>query len=147
MLSALTGRTVINEGRPGEISGGGLRRLPGVLDKYSPDLLILIHGGNDLLRGLDQAQIRSNLGAMIRLARERGVPVVMLGVPDRSLFLSSAELYQSLAEEWSAPIDTRTLPEILSARSLKSDLIHPNDRGYRMMAEAVYRLLDESGGL
>lgn len=147
VLSGLTGRKVINAGVPGEVSSEGLQRLPGVLDANSPRLLILIHGGNDLLREMDQAETRANLAAMIQMARDRGVSVAMLGVPDRGLFLHSADFYQSLAEEFSVPIDTDTLPDILSNKSLKSDLVHPNDEGYRQMAEAVYQLLGERGAL
>nr|WP_305909554.1 GDSL-type esterase/lipase family protein [Methylomarinum sp. Ch1-1]MDP4522473.1 GDSL-type esterase/lipase family protein [Methylomarinum sp. Ch1-1] len=50
VLSQLTGLQVINAGIPGEISRNGRKRLPDILDKQQPDLLILIHGGNDILR-------------------------------------------------------------------------------------------------
>lgn len=49
-LQAMLSRTVINAGVPGEISQTGLKRLPGLLKKYQPELLILCHGGNDILR-------------------------------------------------------------------------------------------------
>ncbi|MGH8503097.1 MAG: GDSL-type esterase/lipase family protein [Gammaproteobacteria bacterium] len=147
VLADLTHRTVINAGVPGEVSEAGRQRLAGVLVEHSPRLLILIHGGNDLLRGLDDERLRANLAAMLRTARSRNVAVVMLGVPERGLFLNSADLYQELADEFSVPIDTDTLPAILSDRSLKSDTIHPNDKGYRMIAESVYRLLADHGAL
>jgi len=50
VLSALSTHTVINAGISGEISSNGLSRLPALLDKHQPELLILIHGGNDMLR-------------------------------------------------------------------------------------------------
>ena len=127
--SVLRGRKVINAGVPGEVSGEGLKRFPGVPDGYSPQLLILIHGGNDLLRGMDRAQRRANLAAMTQLAKDRGVSVLMLGVTDSGLTLASADFYQSLAEEFSTPIDIGTLPAILSDRNLESDYVHPNDQG------------------
>lgn len=49
-LSKLLNASVINSGVSGEISKEGLRRLPGVLEKYKPNILILCHGGNDILR-------------------------------------------------------------------------------------------------
>lgn len=49
-LSRLLARKVVNAGVSGEVSAEGARRLPDLLDRYEPDLLILCHGGNDLLR-------------------------------------------------------------------------------------------------
>jgi len=147
VLATLTQRTVVNAGIPGELSEAGRQRLAAVLVEHAPRLLVLIHGGNDLLRGADTTQLRANLTAMLETARERGVAVVMLGVPDRGLWLGSADVYQALADDFSVPIDTDTLPAILSDRDLKSDSIHPNDQGYRMLAESVYRLLNDHGAL
>ena len=59
VLSALSQHKVINAGIPGEISRTGLRRLPALLDQHQPELLILIHGGNDLLRRIPEQQIAS----------------------------------------------------------------------------------------
>ncbi len=73
---------------------------------------------------------------------------VMLGVPKPSLFLmDSAEIYQQVAEQQKIPIDLETLPKILSTNHLKSDAIHPNAEGYRLMAENIFNLVIESGAL
>ena len=148
ILARLTAREVINEGVQGEISSAGLARLPRVLEEYRPELLILIHGGNDMLRNLPAAQTRANLEAMIELAHQRDVAVVMLGVPEPRLFLlSSAEFYEAVAEKAQVPIDLDLLPDILADNDLKSDMIHPNREGYRRMAESLHALLLEGGAL
>ncbi|RYU58985.1 arylesterase [Methylolobus aquaticus] len=145
-LARLTGFRVTNAGVPMEVSAEGLARLPALLDENPANLLILIHGGNDFLRNLPQEQTAANLTAMIAAARSRGISVVMLGVPRPALFgLSSAEFYDELAESTGTPIDGETLPAILSDNSLKSDLVHPNDEGYRRLAEATASLLRASG--
>jgi len=147
-LQALTGRTVVNGGAPGEVSAQGLERLPALLDEVQPQLLVLVHGGNDLLRRLPNEALEANLRAMIRLARERGVQVVMLGVPQPALlFMSGAEIYPRIAREEGVPIDPTTLAGILGDEQYKSDPIHPNDAGYGRMAEAVAELLRASGAL
>jgi len=148
ILEDLTGLEVINEGIPGEVSSTGLQRLPDLLDKYQPQVLILIHGGNDILRKVSHTKTTDNLKKMIDLAKQRDIKVVMLGVPVFSILsLESAEFYEQVASETGIPINLDVLPEILSDNKLKSDRIHPNKQGYQMMAEAVYQLLIDSGVL
>lgn len=147
-LARLIGHEVINAGVPGEITSSGRQRLPGLLDNYRPGLLILCHGGNDLLRKLDKNATRNNLQAMLAAARARDIPVLLLGVPGPGLFLlESAELYEQLAEEHGMPFDGDIIAAVESDNSLKSDAIHPNAEGYRQIAEAIHRLLRERGAL
>ena len=61
VLAQLTQRQVVNAGVPGEISSEGLDRLTTMLEQHQPDLVILCHGGNDLIRRLDKHQLKSNL--------------------------------------------------------------------------------------
>lgn len=148
ILSELSGRSVINEGVPGEISQQGLLRLPDLLDRHEPDLLILIHGGNDILRKIPSSVTADNIKKMLDEARLRNIQVVMLGVPQPGLLvMSSAEFYRLIAENKMVVADLDTLPEILGSRHLKSDMVHPNAQGYRMLAENIHRLLQENGAL
>lgn len=147
-LAQLTGRRVINAGVPGEVSATGLARLPALLDRHMPDLLVLCHGGNDMLRKLDLDDLRDNLTQMIGAAHARGIPVILLGVPRPGLFLlDSADLYAAVAAETKVAFDGDILPEVYSDKTLKSDQIHPNADGYRRIAQAVTRLLQQSGAL
>ena len=148
ILAGLTAREVINEGVPGEISGNGLKRLPALLEQYQPELLILIHGGNDMLRNIPNEQTADNLNRMIAEANSRHIEVVMLGVPKFNLLaLNSADFYQTVAETRQILIDLDTLPDILGDSSLKSDMIHPNDAGYQLMANNIFNLLKLAGAL
>lgn len=148
ILAQLTGREVINAGVPGEISQEGRQRLPALLDEVRPGLLILIHGGNDILRQIAADQTRDNLKAMIDEARQRNIPTIMLGVPKFGLvFLRSAEFYAELAQTEGIVGDLEALPNILAANELKSDAVHPNDQGYRRLAENIAALLQKQGAL
>ena len=148
ILSELSSREVINAGVPGEISRNGLIRLPSLLDEHQPELLILIHGGNDILRKIPNHQTRENIEQMLGLAKQRDIKVVMLGVPEPTLFLmGSAKIYQQIAEQNNTPIDLETLPSILSNNKLKSDMIHPNTLGYKTLAENIFILLQKTGAL
>ncbi|MDX1390719.1 MAG: arylesterase [Acidobacteriota bacterium] len=147
VLADLTGRTVVNAGVPGEISAEGSLRLPGVIDEHRPDLIILCEGGNDLLRDLAVETLDSNLRAMVRTARDRGIPVVLIGVPEPGLVLSSAGLYEEVAGDHGLVYEGEILADILSRGSLKSDMIHPNADGYRLLAEAIHELLTSTGAI
>jgi acyl-CoA thioesterase I len=147
VLERLVSRRVVNSGIPGEVTGQGLSRLPEVLEREKPGLLILCHGGNDLLRRLDQRQTANNLRAMIRLAQERGVAVVVIAVPSPGISLSPPSFYREIATEMKIPIEEKAMPTILSDGSLKSDYIHPNAAGYRRLAESIAALLMKSGAV
>ena len=146
-LSQLIDRKVVNAGQPGELSAEGLKRLPSVLDRHQPALLILCHGGNDLLRRRSSERAAENLRQMIAEAQGRGIPVVLIGVPAPGLWLSAAEHYAEIAEEMGIPYQGDILPEILDENALKSDMVHPNGTGYRMMAEAIAELLRQAGAV
>ena len=88
VLQQLSGKKVINAGIPGEVTAQGRERLPNVLDEHSPDLLILCHGGNDMLRQKNGKAMQENLRAMIQEAKSRNIPVVLISVPRPTIFLS-----------------------------------------------------------
>lgn len=148
VLQQLIDRKVINAGIPGEISANGLARLPELLDSVNPQLIILCHGGNDILRKHSREQMHANLRAMIKLARDRNIDVVLLGVPEFSLLNhDSLSLYSELAEEFAIPYEGDIIPEIEYTKSLKSDPIHPNADGYRRIAEAIRDVLQDANAI
>ncbi len=147
VLSQLIGRQVINAGQPGELSEAGLKRLSGVLDRHQPALLVLCHGGNDLLRRKPSAQAEENLRQMVFMAKARGIPVVLVGVPPPGLWLSAADYYEKIATDMRIPYQGEVLPEILGENGLKSDMVHPNRDGYRIMAESIAALLRKAGAV
>jgi len=141
VLGSLLGVRVVNAGVPGEVSARGRQRLPELLEQVRPQLVILIHGGNDFLQRLDPAETRENLRSMIETCRRQGADVVLAGVPQLGLLISPAPFYAELAREYELPFLDETLSDILKDRGLKSDTIHPNAAGYRRLAEALAELI------
>ena len=144
VLSSLLDRTVINAGVPGEVSAAGRTRLAKELKEHNPDLVILCHGGNDVLRRLDQKTTRDNIVAMVEMIRASGADVVLIGVPKLGWGLHVPPFYEEIAESNDIPYAEDILVDLLGDNSLKSDAIHPNARGYRILAEAVYDLINEA---
>lgn len=147
LLERKIGRKVVVSGIPGEVSAAGLARLPDVLDEIAPKLLILCHGGNDMLRKLSTRQAADNIRAMVALARSRGMDVMLLGVPSPGLLLSTAEHYDEIAKELRLPYEGKAIAKILSDNSLRADVAHPNAEGYQRLADAVADLLKKSGAI
>lgn len=71
---------VINGSVSGETTDGGLARLPAMLAKYQPELVILELGGNDGLRGLPIKQMTANLEAMIEMISDQGAATLLTGI-------------------------------------------------------------------
>lgn len=140
-------RKVINAGVPGETSAQGLERLPEVLAEVKPRLLILCHGGNDFLRRLDDAAAAANVRAMIRLARDKGVDVVLLATPKPGLPPSIPVFYGEIAAELKVPFEEAAVRSVLFDNRLKSDMVHPNAQGYAQIATAVEKVLKKSGAI
>ena len=147
VLAELIGRRVVGAGVPGEVTANALERLPEVLDEFKPKLLLLCLGGNDMLRKIDVVAIESNLRTMVRMARDRGIAVVLIAVPKPALFGGNAAFYQIIAKENDLPLEGDILKDILFDNEFKADPLHPNAKGYRRMAEAIAGLLRRAGAV
>lgn len=146
-LAGLIGRRVVNAGVSGETTAEGLARLGEQLDEHGPRLLLLCLGGNDMLRRQPAEATAANLRAMVRLARERGVAVVLIGVPQPSLLGGAPAFYPEIAKEFGLAYEGEAFVDVLRDRQLKSDLIHANAEGYRRVAERLARRLRAAGAV
>lgn len=147
VLSTLVSHPIVNAGVPGETTSEAIARLPQVLDQHHPKLVLLCLGGNDMLRKTAMSTIEQNLRAMIRTIQASGASVVLIGVPEPKLFGGAPAFYADIADEMKLPYEGEVFNEVLKNPSLKSDPIHANAEGYRMVAERLAELLKSSGAL
>lgn len=147
VLSKLSGKKVVNAGISGEMTKQGLARLAKVFDENNPELMILLEGGNDILRNQNLSETKKNLSAMINLAKQQGVQVVLVGVPKKQLFSDSAPLYLELAEQHKLILESELIASLIRKPKFKSDSVHFNKAGYYKMAEVIYELLQDHGAL
>lgn len=146
-LEQLIGRQVVRAGVPGEVTAQALARLPGMLDEHSPRLLLLCIGGNDFLRRLGNPQAEANVRAMVKLAKSRGIDVLLIGTPEPGFSITPPAFYAGIADEFRLPYEETAIADVLKDNALKSDPIHPNARGYRIIAERVADALKKSGAI
>jgi lysophospholipase L1-like esterase len=110
--------------------------------------MILCTGGNDILQKKPLQQLKTNLKSMISMAKNKGIDVLLISVPNLSLFgLSALDLYEEVSNEAEVPLVSGLLAEILSDPAFKSDQIHPNAKGYKKMAECIHEALKKQGWL
>lgn len=147
VLSSLSHLRVINAGISGEVSAAGLKRLPALLNKHLPELIIICHGGNDILQRKNPAQIKANILQMIKLARSFNAQVMLLAVPRPNLLLKPAVFYAEIADATNVVFDPDIMVSTLGNLKLKSDAFHPNSAGYAAIAEHIFRKLKELGAL
>ena len=138
---------MVRAGVPGEVTAQALARLPAALDEHAPRLVLLCIGGNDFLRRLGNQQAERNVCEMVKLAQRRGVAVLLIGAPEPGLAVSPPAFYAGIAHEYRLPYEGGILGEVLKDRSLEADPIHPNARGYRLMAERIAETLKQSGAI
>ena len=147
VLASLTGHTVINAGVPGDTTTTALERLPDVLAEHRPRLVLLCLGGNDMLRKQPEAATENNLRLLVQTIRASGAEVMLIAVPEPKLFGGAADFYGRIAEEMQLPLEREVFSDVLKDNRLKSDPIHANAAGYRVVAERLAEFLREAGAL
>ena len=147
VLASLSGHTVINAGVPGDTTTTGLQRLPAVLAEYKPRLVLLCLGGNDMLHQQPAATTENNLRLLVQTIRASGADVVLIGVPEPKLFGGAPDFYAKVAKDMKLPLEDDAFNDVLKDNRLKSDPIHANAAGYRVVAERLDKFLKEAGAL
>jgi len=138
---------IINASISGDTSAGGLRRLPALLARHEPDLVVLELGGNDGLRGYPTAQLRDNLHAMASLATEAGAQVLILPMeipPNYGSRYTRAfrKAFRAAAETSGAELLPFILEDIATQPALmQDDGIHPTVAAQAMIADVVQPFL------
>ena len=148
-LSKRLGVTVVNAGVSGDTTESALARLDDVI-AAKPRMVIVGLGGNDYLRGMAIGTTEANLRSIVKKIQAGGSMVVLLGFSFPSLNANYASMYERVAKDERCLLVPGVMKGILSDRSLKSDEIHPNARGYALMAERiappVAKLLEKADG-
>lgn len=148
ILSKITGYNIVNEGLNGDTAQNGKIRLKEIILKERPAAVILSLGGNDMLRKNNQ-YLKKDLIEMIEYLKGNNIQVILLAEPSPNVLgmavgLKDADVYQEVAEKEKVLLLDNIYSKYLSDNSLKSDLIHLNDKGYQKVAEDIAKRLKNS---
>jgi acyl-CoA thioesterase-1 len=137
VLSGRLGARIINAGRNGDTTRTALARLNRDVLSRDPRVVIIVLGGNDFLRRVPVDETFHNLSTIVTNIRERGAATVLAGVSVGLLSDPYAARYEALASETSSGLVPDILGGLIGRSHLMSDAIHPNDQGYRMIADRL----------
>jgi len=138
---------VLNAGISGDTTSGGVQRLPKLLDKYTPEIVVIELGGNDGLRGTSINSIESNLRLMIELALNYDAKILLIGMqlpPNYgNVYATSFQnLFPKLASEYSIGLVERLIQrmmnEIWQQSLMQMDGIHPTAEGHIQIEKIIW---------
>jgi lysophospholipase L1-like esterase len=139
ILSYLLERKVINAGVSGDTTITALERLERDVLKKDPYLVIVELGGNDFLQKISKKVILKNLEEIILRIQEKGAMVAIVDVSCGIIMSAYKKDIESLARRTGSIFIPDVLENILNNPSLKYDIIHPNDKGYKIIAHRIYK--------
>lgn len=134
----------MNSSITGETTQGGLTRLPRLLEKYQPEIVIIELGGNDGLRGLGIEVTRQNLVSMIEQSQAMDAHVILTGIrlpPNYgAAYVEQFEaIYGELAEQYGLSLVPFMMEGVaLDSAMMQGDGIHPNARAQPRLLENVW---------
>lgn len=139
---------VVNASISGDTSAGGLARLPALLAKHRPALVMIELGGNDGLRGTPLTQLQQNLAGMISASQTSGAQVMLLGMrlpPNYGKRYTEgfAGVYEQLAATHRVPLLPFFLEGVGGVPGLmQADGIHPTADAQPRLLDNVWPLLE-----
>ena len=136
-LSRQLASPVVNAGRRGDTTADALQRLSDTLLSKNPRLVILLLGGNDFLRQRPRQETRKNLEEIVQRVQARGAIVAIVGMRLGLFTDEYARIFEETARQFGALYIPGVMKGILSDSKFRSDPIHPNGAGYRLIAERI----------
>ncbi len=140
---------IVNASISGETTSGGRTRLPELLDKYRPTLVVIELGANDGLRGLPVAAAEANLRAMAAAAHQAKARVLLVGMrmpPNygRDYADKFFAMYASLSKELKAPLVPFMLEGVADkAQLFQPDRLHPTAEAHPIILANIWPSLQK----
>lgn len=142
------GTQVVNASISGETAANAVHRLPGLLQRHAPDVLVIELGGNDGLRGIKLPQIRRSLQSLIDMGKAAGAEIVLAGIQLHPNFGARfnqqfLDIYRQLA----AQNKLHLVPLILQGigddpEKMQDDMTHPTAGAQPEVLENMWPMIE-----
>jgi acyl-CoA thioesterase-1 len=136
--------SVANASVSGETSAGGRSRIQAALERHRPSVVIVELGGNDALRGLPLAQMKSNLAAIVERSKKSGARVLLVGMKMPPNFGADyMAAFEKTFDDVASGQRVALVPFMLEgfAQELdyfQPDRIHPNERAQPLILQTIW---------
>lgn len=136
-LAQMIGKPIVNKGVPGNTIADAEKRLDNDVLKLKPSVVIVFLGGNDILQRRDMDEGMKRLESIVRRIQASGAMVVLVGLRVLTPIGGVGAKYHSLANRTGCVYVDDVLDNIISNPMLMADQIHPNSKGYKIVAERI----------
>ena len=138
LLGKRLGLPVINAGVSGDTTLDALKRINEDVLSKNPFLVVVELGGNDFLERVPLDETLKNIDEIIRRIQEQGVIVILLDAKVNLFMNGYSSGYKRIAKKRGAVFVPNILANILNNPNLKSDYIHPNAEGYKILSGKIF---------
>jgi lysophospholipase L1-like esterase len=138
VLSQRLAVNIINASFPGDTTAAALARIKSSVLDRDPRLVMVLLGGNDLLQGVPLQQRISNITNIVTQIRAKGATVILVGISTGNVIDPYEGALPGIASQTGSTLVNGILDGFYGDASLMSaDGIHPNNAGYKIMADRL----------
>ena len=139
-LSKMLGSEVINLGVSGDTSAMGLDRIDQI-KKYEPYMVLIEFSANDFFKKVPKEQTEKNLREIVRQVQDMGAIAVLVDTGGAFPMDTYTKIQKQIAKEYNTLFVPGIMDGIYNKKALKSDQIHPNSKGYEIIAGRVKKVI------
>ncbi len=135
---------VVNASISGETTSGGRSRLPALMERHHPGIVVIELGANDGLRGQPVAAAEANLRAMLELAATNKARVLLVGMrmpPNygRDYTERFFSMYKDLSVKYKAQLVPFMLEGVADKPALfQADRLHPSAEAHPIILANIW---------
>ncbi len=141
VLSSMVDIPVINAGVESETTTEALKRLESDVLNKEPLLVIIEFGGNDFLNKIPKEETFNNVKEMAERIQAKGAMAAIVDISAGTFLKEYRSLLSRLARQEKAIFIPSILSGIITNPSMKSDFLHPNAGGYKIIAQRIYNAI------